>query len=310
MEAKKSKGSQIRKVLLMLVILVFVFYNGYKVVEYIKSKRAGSKPNNESAPAPAPPSAGPPPAAASPVELELLKKKLSATERANDSLATELRMKEKEIEEKVTEIRKLVDNSGLNKLDKANEELFKLKKLAKVYKQEIEKLRQTNKALLNNNKSLSSNYERNRNFIDSLSSELQSLNTKIEANSGLQIQNLTVRGIRFKKNREVVADKVVSIEKVKVCFVVLANPLAPDGVRNIYVRMIDSKGSLLSLSDEKFRAGGGSLGFSSRQQIYYDNNNAELCLYYPKTEQVGKGKYSLEVYIDSTKISTHTFVLK
>jgi hypothetical protein len=107
--------------------------------------------------------------------------------------------------------------------------------------------------------------------------------------------------------------KVKRVEKIRVCFTIGENAIASAGAKEIFLRIADPNGTILSQGegdDYSFDSEGKKLQFTAKEQITYNNKATDLCLYWTKTKDFVPGTYTVDIFAEGKAIGTSTFILE
>lgn len=146
--------------------------------------------------------------------------------------------------------------------------------------------------------------------------ENQKLKTKIDKASILTTRNLSVTPIRLKKNdKEVEVSKASDVEKLKVCFEVLENKIAPSGETELVIRIISPDGSTIqtqALGSGTFveAESGNSMPYTYKIRPDYQNAAKNICSLWSQDFKFSVGKYNCQVYQKGVLIGETSFTLK
>ncbi len=202
------------------------------------------------------------------------------------------------------------------KLKEANIEIENLKAQASAYVQEINNLREQNAVLVGANEKLQSdnkvlNKKLNVTKIqkDSISVEKKKLEkqneqlfAKTNQASALKIKDLDVKGYSVREdgsyNRK---RKARNIEVLKLCFDIVPNDIAEKTEQEFFIRLIDPSG--ITLYDEYSGSGimikskdKTEIKYTKKYYVNYSGYDENFCLVWPKTIDLQKGTYNVEVY--------------
>jgi hypothetical protein len=123
--------------------------------------------------------------------------------------------------------------------------------------------------------------------------------------------DVSVIGVRYKSNgKESEINKASKVQKIKTCFTVLENKVADKGTKDVYVRVLSPDGSVLTTSQETFMYNNQAQLYTVKDSFDYNNEKANICIYYDKGSAYSKGKYSIELYCGGNQIGSASFVLK
>ena len=137
----------------------------------------------------------------------------------------------------------------------------------------------------------------------------------IKTGSVLQALNLNSVAIRIRNNgNQVETSKANRAEKVRTCCTLYENKIAPNGPKNIYVRIISPDGVVLS--DPKnptatFKFSGVSGKYSAKRVIEYQNETIDnVCIFYDIPSELATGLYVVEFYDEDALIGAADFELR
>ncbi|GFR74530.1 hypothetical protein ElyMa_002164900 [Elysia marginata] len=150
---------------------------------------------------------------------------------------------------------------------------------------------------------------------DSLTSQATDLQKKLEENSGLNINKVSVVGARERSNGKLSTTRKASkADLLKICFTVEKNPLASNGDFNFYITVVDPTGIILGADKTISNRMGRSVEYSIISNFYYDNaSSLDVCDYInqEKGKRLSNGEYSIRIYDQNLrKVSDYRTVLK
>jgi hypothetical protein len=141
---------------------------------------------------------------------------------------------------------------------------------------------------------------------------------KVKKASTLQIEYVKVTALKkkmlSKKMEETSSAFMVS--QINTCFQILENSVATQGPRTITLRILDPQGKTLGDvvkgSGTFVSAVGDTLQYTSHKSINYAGAKSDQCMDYatPEKRTLGKGSYSVEIYLDGVLRSSTPLVLK
>lgn len=268
-----------------------------------------------------------------PKERQELKTEIASTEQ---ELATTMqRMTEikAELEAKIQEVQKLGgDISDLQKAkDEVDAELRRSKRatgkeikalkdkvegyelLLKNKDEEIDKLKNVNKALLTENTDLKTEKNQLGDSINRLSQTKEELAGKVAIASQLKVENFHIVSVNDRGKERESPFKSRSLEKLKVDFNITENNVAPIEGKKIMIRIIDGNGQVIfdaAKGSGTFIYNGKEEFYTAAQEILFDNTRQKLSYTYEKGSDYAAGTYTLEVYCDDYKMGSVQFVVK
>jgi hypothetical protein len=140
------------------------------------------------------------------------------------------------------------------------------------------------------------------------------LSETVSKGTVLHTYDINADGIIVKaKGKEVPTKKTKRVEKIRVCFTIGENAIAPAGVKDIFLRIADPNGTILSQSegDEySFDFEGKKLQYSAKESVSYNNKATDLCLYWIKTKDFVPGTYTVDIFAEGKAIGTSNFILE
>ena len=106
--------------------------------------------------------------------------------------------------------------------------------------------------------------------------------------------------------------KVSRIDRLKVDFLMLANPLASATSKDVYVRILDTNGAVVSESGigGVMLYDGHELGYSTRQTVPFDGDDQRVAILFRKDAPYKPGTYTVELYTEGFRIGDGRFMVK
>lgn len=224
---------------------------------------------------------------------------------ANDSLKTKIRVLRAELAKgKLTEA----------ELSKAQEDVKQLRYFVTKYTADIEELKKQNTSLANERDTLKTNLASASQKATDLEKQNQDLNTKVQAASALKVGAISVTAYKVKgSGKEVDVTRAGPAKKIKINFTVASNPVAAKSNHDIYVRILDPTGNLITTSDTvTFPADGQDLQSTYRTSIDYKDDGAPFVIDWVSQSDPAfvKGTYTVILYSDGYTMGKTTFTLK
>ena len=221
----------------------------------------------------------------------------------NDSINVLLEVQQNYIRSLITK-----EASNKQKIKDYQAELKTLRDIMKSFVVQIDSLNTKNQILTAENIEIKSRLETTRKEREKLQAEKEQLNSKVELASVLSARD--IMAIPLNKNSKE-RDRAKAIEKIRTCCIIRENPIIPAGPKEIYLRIYRPDGFLMTPStDNVFETKDGSLIYSAKRELEYENKDIEICIFYQKTEEFVEGTYSVELYSEGNKIGETTFALK
>lgn len=250
-------------------------------------------------------------------DLATLEIELADATNSTNKLSTELQAKDAELKAKLNELKTALQRGNLtaNELEKARTEMDQLRYYVKKYQGEIEALKQENAKLSNENSGLKESVDQERKKASGLENENINLSNKVAVAQMLKVATINATAVKTRSSgSEVETTRAKSTEKVKVSFSVIENAIAPQGPRDIYLRVVNPTGKVEVVTDNtesKFMGDGQELQYSAKTSINYKNTKSDVfSIYWVKGSLYEKGVYKATLYSDGASMGSTVFELK
>lgn len=157
-----------------------------------------------------------------------------------------------------------------------------------------------------------------RTFEDSvgnLSTKNKELSDKVTIASALKAEKIEVNAVSSKgKERDGGSYRAKRIDKLKVDFDLAGNPIAKNGNRDVYLRILDPEGAVMA----DMATGSGTFLYSGRETVYtakqslnYSNDGSQGSIIYSRAGvPLKKGEHTIELYCEGFRIGSTTFKVK
>jgi predicted nuclease with TOPRIM domain len=224
---------------------------------------------------------------------------------ANDSLKAKIRVLRSELAKgKLTK----------EELDKAQEDVKQLRYFVTKYTADIEELKKQNTSLATERDTLKTNLATVNEKATTLEKQNQELNTKVQAASALKIGAASIVAYKIKGNgKEVDVTKASQAKKIVINFTVASNPVAEKASHDIYLRILDPAGNLVTGNEtSNFSADGQDLQSTYKTSVEYKDDGAPFRIDWvsPTTPPFQKGTYTVIMYSDGYTMGKANFTLK
>jgi len=151
--------------------------------------------------------------------------------------------------------------------------------------------------------------------VSTYSAQNKELAEKVTLASALHAENVTVNAVSSKgKEREGGKYKAKRIDKLRVNFKLAENAVAKQNEKEIYLRVLDPDGAVLSdmaTGSGSFIFNGRELIYSSKQTVSFTNTGQSVDIFYGRGGIPMKdGKYAIELYSEGFKIGQGDFTVK
>jgi len=241
------------------------------------------------------------------VDLENMKMSYDTLETDNE----EMRAK---IEEQQTELEALVKKARNKDYDikKLKAEAETLRTIMKGYIHQIDSLQQANDRLLAENEAERARANQAESRSQELESDLTKRNEIINKGSVLSTGSFSNTGIILKgSGKQVDTDNAKRADMIKSCFTVRKNAIVKPGAKTLFLRIIGPDGSVLPGKDSgSVTVDGKQETISVSREIDYQNQDADVCVYYTAQGELKKGNYKIYIYESNNLIGQTDLVLK
>jgi|GEM_PF-3389027 len=232
-------------------------------------------------------------------ELENLLGDYKKLESSNEELNAQLEAERQKIEEYITQVKKLQGKA--QQYDFYRRKLKELEKNKEKYIAQIDSLTTQNKILSKENATFKTDLEKTQGENEllagkvALAKQIKGVNMKAEA--------LTIKGKPTTKAKKV--------SELKICITLVENPIAEPGIKDVFIRIVEPKGSIMiSSKDNLFEANGEEIAYTASGQIDYQNAEVTACIKHGvEAKSLDPGNYDLEVFVDGTLIGSRNIQL-
>ena len=136
---------------------------------------------------------------------------------------------------------------------------------------------------------------------------------QIKKGSKLKAYNFVSEALRMKFNSTTeVTDKAKKTIQIRSSFTISENSLTSSGRKLVYLQITDPNGTILhSRGNNTVETESGSVLYSDKKEIDYQNQSIDLSIYYDlQGESLSKGNYKVKIFCEENIIGTDGFTLK
>ncbi|MBC8152396.1 MAG: hypothetical protein H7Z72_05750 [Bacteroidetes bacterium] len=189
-----------------------------------------------------------------------------------------------------------------------DQEIVRLKAENGQLAQENQSLAQENSTLKNERQSLSDS-------VNTYSTRNRELAEKVTVAAALRAEGVTVNALNSRgKENDGGSYKAKRIDKVKVTFRLADNALAQTNEKDIYLRILDPTGAIISdmaTGSGEFTAKGQTMIYTASQRVPFDNTRQTVSFIYGRGGQrFNEGRHVVELYAEGFKIGEGDFTVK
>jgi len=220
----------------------------------------------------------------------------------NDSINIEIGVQQDKIKRLLT-----VQVSNAQKIRLYKKELSTLRSVMKSYIRQIDSLNTKNIELTTENISVRGQLKEVQDSNTVLSKIKEELNSKVEIASVLQAKNILALPLNSKGKEK---SRISKIDKIRVCFTLRENPIAPEGEKEVFLRIIRPDEIVVTSSVENlFDFIDKQLVYSANRIVDYMNQDIDMCIFWNNDGQLIPGNYTVELYLNGSLIGNTSFVL-
>ena len=225
-------------------------------------------------------------------------------------LNEQLHEKDSLIQEQIAEIRNLIRTKS--DLKEARRKIERLKSISKKYIANIDSLLVLNEKLtIEKDSVISVNKDINwRNY--KLNKQNEQLSETVNKGSVLKLDNIEVEAIKYKiTGNEVPTKQAKKTQKIRVCFSVLANPIAKSEFKTIYMQLIDNNGRVITgNNDVSVTILDNQVICTDSSEFHYENIEMIHCFEWERVHMLAAGYYLVNLIIEEKVALQTTLKLK
>lgn len=250
------------------------------------------------------------------VELDSLEAQIEQVNTGKAKMSAELRAKNDSLQNKIHQLRVQLDKGKLTKaeLNKAQEDVKQLRYFVANYTAQIEELKKQNTSLANERDTLKTNLASTTQKATDLETKNKDLDTKVTTAKALKTSKVEVVAYKVKgSGKEVEVTRSSPAKKLKISFIVASNTLADKALHDVYVRVIDPTGNLITDGNSgNFTSDGQSLQFTYKTSIDFKDDGSTVTIDWnsPTNPAFQKGTYTVMLYSDNSIMGQGAVTLK
>ncbi|HTI57609.1 hypothetical protein [Mucilaginibacter sp.] len=248
------------------------------------------------------------------VELDSLEAQIEQVNSGKAKMSAELRAKNDSLEAKIKVLRVQLDKGKLTKeeLSKAQEDVKQLRYFVANYTAQIEELKKQNTNLASERDTLKTNLATTTQKATTLEEQNKDLDSKVTIAKALKVGSVNIVAYKVKNSgKEVEVSRANPAKKIKINFTVASNTLADKALHDVYVRVLDPTGNLITTTDSgNFNADGQDLQYTYKTSIDFKNDGSMFTIDWSNPAAFQKGAYTVMLYSDNSTMGQGTFSLK
>jgi len=148
---------------------------------------------------------------------------------------------------------------------------------------------------------------------DEYKKEVEEKTEQIKKGSKLKAYNFVSEALRMKLNNTTEAtDRAKKTVQIRSSFTISENNLTSQGKKTVYLQITGPNGETLkSRGNNTIDTESGSVLYSDKKEIDYQNQSVDLTIYYDlQGESLSKGNYKVKIFCEGNIIGTDGFTLK
>lgn len=215
----------------------------------------------------------------------------------------------------IAELLEKVEKGNMNarQLFAARKEIETMKKIMRGYIVQIDSLNTLNYKLTSDLETTNTKLTQTQGERDQYKTEAEENAAQVKKGSKLQAYNFSSGGLKMKLNNTTdESNKARNVVQIKSAFTISENPITPAGTKTVYMQVITPEGKTLqSSSGNIISTDNGSVPYSDKKDIDYQNQRIDMAIYYRLNgEELTKGNYKVKIYCQGQLIGSDSFTLK
>jgi hypothetical protein len=247
-------------------------------------------------------------------ELDSLEAQIEEVNAGKTKLSTEMQAKNDSLMAKIKVLRTELAKGKLTaaELAKAQEDVKQLRYFVTKYNADIDELKKQNTALTTERDTLKTTLKTATQKDSTLTKQNQDLGAKVKVGSAIKLAAADIVAYKIKgSGKEVDVKRAAPAKKIKINFTVASNDIAEKGMHDIYVRIIDPTGNLITATDSgPFSSDGQNLQFTYKTSIDFKNDGSSYTIDWVNPVAFQKGDYTVMLYADGYTMGKSGFTLK
>ncbi|MDP9081198.1 MAG: hypothetical protein M3O71_27600 [Bacteroidota bacterium] len=247
-------------------------------------------------------------------ELDSLEAQIEQVNAGKTRMSASLQAKNDSLKAKIKVLRTELAKGKLTvaELAKAQEDVKQLRYFVTKYTADIEELKKQNQSLATERDTLKTNLVTAAKKDSDLTQKNKDLDTKVKVASALKVATVNVVAYKIKGSGKEVDTKRSSVaKKIKINLTIASNAVAAKAMHDIYVRVIDPTGNLITGTDSgTFNADGQDLQFTYKTSIEFKDDGSGYTIDWINPVAFQKGSYTVLLYADGYTMGKTSFELK
>jgi len=247
-------------------------------------------------------------------ELDSLEAQIEQVNAGKTKMSQQMQAQTDSLKAKIKVLRSELAKGKLTvaELNQAQENIKQLRYFVTKYTADIEELKKQNTALSSERDTLKTTLKVANQKDSTLSKQNQDLGAKVKVGSAIKLATSDIVAYKVRgSGKEIDTKRASPAKKIKINFTVASNDIAEKGMHDIYVRIIDPTGNLITGTDSgPFTADGQDLQFTYKTSIDFKNDGSGYTIDWVNPAAFQKGDYTVLLYADGYTMGKSGFSLK
>lgn len=250
------------------------------------------------------------------IEIDRIEAELDRIVQDNPLISQALLGNQEQARSRIAHLRLKLNSDEISREDikTAQFEVQNLRYLIDEYSKSIDQLKKENINLSSERDRLKSTVNTTQEKVEKLTEENTALLERVETAAGLRISGININAIHQRsRDREKIETRAKRADLIRLDFDLVENPLAQKGNHDVFVRVIDPNGNLLTFDSGTFSANGKTLQYTFHTSIDFSNDGKKYTLDWlpPKSaSNFQKGTYTFILYSDGYRMGRSSLTLK
>ncbi|MDX5404830.1 MAG: hypothetical protein LPK46_05445 [Bacteroidota bacterium] len=246
-------------------------------------------------------------------DLKEMKANLEDKESTNDSLDAYIVAETRRLNNMIDSVSTLREDD-LKDLNRYKRSVYSLKRDNKKLIAQVDSLNKANAALIAAKAEVELNLAQEMARTENLTQQNQMLSKDVEMGKILQITKMEAGAYRVRSSgSESETQRARRADRVKTCFTLGKNLITEKGEKPLYMRVTTPDGRVMVGSQEEgektFDFNGQPLLYSSKMDVWYENEPMDVCMFIDKSEDFAEGEYTVQIYTEGYQIAEAKFIL-
>lgn len=247
-------------------------------------------------------------------ELDSLEAQIEQVNAGKTRISASLQAKNDSLKAKIKVLRAELAKGKLTvaELAKAQEDVKQLRYFVTKYTADIEELKKQNQSLATERDTLKTHLVTAAKKDSDLTQKNKELDNKVKVASALKVATIDVVAYKIRGSGKEIDTKRSSVaKKIKINLTIASNAVAAKAMHDIYLRVIDPTGNLITGSDSgTFNADGQDLQFTYKTSIEFKDDGSGYTIDWVNPVAFQKGSYTVLLYADGYTMGKTSFQLK